>query len=238
MGMEIWFSVFTHNRFNLVKGFCSKFKLFESKSPQVILLVLFVPQDYFISFAFPFPSLWCSIQTILSLPKESCPLFFSAIVSFEPHLWMIVIAIFILFFCFYRILFTLNQLNNVFDISSETNEIIFMTSLFHGEQWLMLNIILKYRFFSSDNVLIRQNSHWTHFLKPKICPLKIIIVFASLQYFFHSPSLIPYSHHFWTVLSLNHFSRFPLKVIVKYPIFFPSCQTVQPLSLCFFNKSS
>lgn len=41
------------------------------------------PQDYFISFAFPFPSLWCSIPN-----NESCPVFLCHCFFWMPHLWI------------------------------------------------------------------------------------------------------------------------------------------------------
>lgn len=153
MGMEIWFSVFTHNRFNFVKGFCSKFKLFESKPPQVILCPsrLF----HFLRFPFSFALMFYSKQSPPPPPTSLAP-FFSATISFECHIYEYTdvghcwfLSDLILFFLI-RILFVLRET-------------------------MMLNImILKYYFFSSDNALIRQNSHWTPFLK--IRPL-IIIVF-------------------------------------------------------------
>lgn len=180
MGMEIWFSVFTHNRFNLVKGFCSKFKLFErashlewffSSSSLCLKIISFPSLSLFLLFDVP------SKQ---SPPSSNLPPFFSsATVSFEPPSMNTgTLTIFVHLIPF----FPSNSLypessNNVFrDFFNEMNLCDWFVSRFH--------------FFST----MFQSAKIGHVSQD--LSIKIIIVFASLQYFFfHSPCILVTFEH-------------------------------------------
>lgn len=158
MGMEIWFSVFTHNRFNLVKGFCSKFKLFERASH----LEWFFSSLCLKIISFPSLSLFLlfDVPSKQSPPSSNLPPFFSsATVSFEPPSMNTgTLTIFVHLIPF----FPSNSLypessNNVFRDFFNWNESL----------WLVCFTVS----FLFDNVSIRQN--WTRFSRSvKICPLK------------------------------------------------------------------
>lgn len=218
MGMEIWFSVFTHNRFNFVKGFCSKFKLFESKPPQVILCPsrLF----HFLRFPFSFALMFHSKQ---SPPNESCPVFLCHCFFWMPHIWIHRCWPLLISFRSHSFLSNSNSLCFTGNDDAQYNDFevlfLFVRQCFNPPKFA-LNAFLK-------NSSINNNCFPPFFF---------------LQYLFHSPSLtLVFSRHFWTVVVFFLESLFKvssLKLIVKYRIFFLSCRTAQLLSLCFFNKSS